>query len=897
MARQGIRDIQVAFFWGRKTTTEINALIAAGELVEGDMIFNTDTHHMMVYSQSGSAEPISDNVDSYQFYLKYPYVDEELQKLKIANSGRIISVKFNQAIGASELTIDACSSISGWVLGTGASGLFLHNNVTESYFKNSTTGTAIGFYKTDVVNSSVAVSKNVSAFSFEDRQIVFETYFPSHAGVASIDFTLITNAGNKKVYNLTKQMDNSSITDGVNKFFIDYQTSVGTVMGNYDASSITGIEFKVNLTSPSITFSTNSILLSNIQTTYLLKTLHRMTDNTNWIAVAGLATHEVRVSPIWEVRNNYTVSTNEMIMDIEPTIIDDFNTTAGWVVTTTSGSVTANTAPGLRDNCLKVEYRNLNGWAEVTKAVSFNATTRRIRASCIVSSLTNVTNVYIKLQSSTGNFVTWEIPSTELVAGLNNTITIDPTDVFSGKLGTLNPSNITSISLGVSTSSEVQLDAYWDSLYLVEGNIVVDEMDSLTGWSFPVSQEANLSVAGGGRKENCLQVASTFTPDPETGSTTHHGICKSIDKLSFLNKYIELSINPQTLADVILFYVKLSTEKNDDHITWRIQKEDIVENTWNIVRINTASTPYSSVQGTDLGNITYVEIGHYINKSTTVKYDCFYLNPLSDYYELPFTKEIGTFGGGKKEQVTFLTKVGDTSTTRGKYTISPLSANYKSGSILGDYMVGASSLMFDKTGINTEAGIQNYNIGTTDLTQKVVGFWIKLKEEDVTKLESIDLYLGQTTPGVTWRKFSVNKDSLGKDLIAGWNYLEYFTDHPSSVITAGNGGLTACNRISIHIVTKNSSDTLTDVVLSHLNYSKNATGDLAVCTINGTSRKIKNKNLLYTWHHLSPKIQEIAMTDLDFTTILVNEGEYFTVSPRYGDYGKNALFEIKVEKD
>jgi hypothetical protein len=895
MTRQGIRDIQVAFFWGRKTTAEINALIAEGSLVEGDMIFNTDTHHMMVYSQSGSAEPISDNVDSYQFYLKYPYVEEELQKLKIVNSGRIISVSFNQAIGASELTIDACSSITGWSLGTGASSLYLHSNATNSYFKNSTTGTAIGFYKTDTTNTSVSVNKNVSTFSFEDRQIVFETYFPTHVGISSVEFQLVTSTGNSKSYTLTKQMDNSSITTGVNKFFIDYETSDGTIVGNYNASSITNIVFKVNFTNSSITFtnSNNSpgILLSNIQMTYILNAWDRMTSVGNWEQVAGLATSNIRKTPVWEVRNIYTPSSTNLVVDIEPEVLDEFITTSGWTTNQSIGSQVISSAAGLKDNCIKVSCQDVNGWAEIQKTfTSFNSYGKRIRVSFNISSLTGISGAYIRLESSVGNWLKWDISSTELSSGSWTTLTVDPTDNYSDKLGTFNPQAVTKIYLGITTTGTVLPDVYWDSLHLVEGNIPLDEMEVTTGWTASGGDALTLTVAPLGKKDNCLQLVSTASASVETL------IEKTFSSFSLLNKYIEFSINPQTLIPISYFVFKIESSSSNSKI-WHISKDSIVQESWNTRRIEPTSDSTLAIGSIDLTNVTKVSLGAYITGSSTISFDSLYLNPSSDYYSLPFTKEIGELGGGEKNTVNFITKIGDSITTRGQYTISPLTVGYAPGTILGDFMVGNSSISFDKLNTNIEAGVQNYSLPSVDLTQRIVGNWIKIKEEDLSKISSIDLYLGQTIPGVTWRKFSVTKDYLGKELEAGWNYLEFPTDDPSSVIIAGSGGLSACNRARIHLVTKEATDTLTGVVVSHLNYSKDATGDLSICNINGTTRKIKNKNLLYSWTYLSPKSQEIEMTDLDFTTIQVAAGEYFTISPRFGEYGKNALFEIKVEKD
>ena len=47
MTRTGLREVQLAFYWGAKNGAEIIA-IPAGDLEQGDLVYNTDTNSLWV---------------------------------------------------------------------------------------------------------------------------------------------------------------------------------------------------------------------------------------------------------------------------------------------------------------------------------------------------------------------------------------------------------------------------------------------------------------------------------------------------------------------------------------------------------------------------------------------------------------------------------------------------------------------------------------------------------------------------------------------------------------------------------------------------------------------------------------------------------------------------------
>lgn len=263
------------------TTVERNNLTS---VPRGFMLYNTDKSIIEVWSGTSWVGEIVPEPSAYQFYSKYPYIEEELQKVKIQKNGFIMSVTAKQEIGSTDLILDACSVTTGWAA-SGANTTTPYLN-TDSYFKNSLTGLAIGFYK-NAGESYTGVYKDFAPFTIEDRQFFFDIYLPVIDQITGLQISFYSSPTDYKVYsNITTQADGSALIVGVNRIYWDYDLSSGTEYGvNYTASAIKRVSICALTQTVSSTITTSisgnyspGILLSNLQFNYKLTVWDRMNE-------------------------------------------------------------------------------------------------------------------------------------------------------------------------------------------------------------------------------------------------------------------------------------------------------------------------------------------------------------------------------------------------------------------------------------------------------------------------------------------------------------------------------------------------------------------------------------------------------------------------------------------
>lgn len=268
------------------TFTANNTILNIGEIG-----YETDTGKFKIGNGSTAWNSLTyasaGGGDYYQFPVKFPYIDRELQKVRVVHSGTIKSITAKCDVGASELILDSCAATTGWTAGTDVTGIYLNSS---THLRASISGYGVGFYKTGTTVASATVYKTFSSFSFEDRQFLFDLYIPSITNITGVTVTFATSSGNYKLYTLTTQADGSSITTGINRFLVDYDLTSGSITGTYNASAITIMTIGVTLDSTSATIPTTNnsvgLVLSNMQFTYKLTAIDRLDATTNW-AVSG----------------------------------------------------------------------------------------------------------------------------------------------------------------------------------------------------------------------------------------------------------------------------------------------------------------------------------------------------------------------------------------------------------------------------------------------------------------------------------------------------------------------------------------------------------------------------------------------------------------------------------
>jgi len=52
MTREGLREVQVAFYWGAKTAAEITTIEGSGDAAAGDLVYNSDDSSLLVFNST-----------------------------------------------------------------------------------------------------------------------------------------------------------------------------------------------------------------------------------------------------------------------------------------------------------------------------------------------------------------------------------------------------------------------------------------------------------------------------------------------------------------------------------------------------------------------------------------------------------------------------------------------------------------------------------------------------------------------------------------------------------------------------------------------------------------------------------------------------------------------------
>ncbi len=162
--------------------------------------------------------------------------------------------------------------------------------------------------------------------------------------------------------------------------------------------------------------------------------------------------------------------------------IDAMDATTGWTAST--GSVALNNTGGQffeGTGSVKHTVTTLSGAANISKTLSsFNLTNKHFRAVVYLDTITNLTKLTVKLESSASNDATWDIPVAQLAVGFN-LINVDPTSTPSASTGTFVSSAVVKAYLGLLTGASQTVNLSWDDICTVDSSpLVTSEMAGLT---------------------------------------------------------------------------------------------------------------------------------------------------------------------------------------------------------------------------------------------------------------------------------------------------------------------------------------------------------------------------------------------------------------------------------
>jgi len=266
MAREGLRAGQVAFYWGKKTTAEINTLISSGDLEDGDLVFNTDTNSQLIYANSmwkansGSGGggtgvellAVSNAIEKMGGSISLPNANNV--RNSFTNSSKLLCYLRKNYTISDGITI---------VLDHGLDSELETQNDMETVgdFTAGTNTPTVAANTTDFLEGtqSVKISKTVNGsidmydtvtLSLSDRHFRVSAYPSTLTDVSYIYVVFYTSSGNQRRFNFAAT---DLVATSWNHLTCDLDATVdGTIIadtGTFEISNITRIYYGITTTS------------------------------------------------------------------------------------------------------------------------------------------------------------------------------------------------------------------------------------------------------------------------------------------------------------------------------------------------------------------------------------------------------------------------------------------------------------------------------------------------------------------------------------------------------------------------------------------------------------------------------------------------------------------------
>jgi hypothetical protein len=228
-----------------------------------------------------------------------------------------------------------------------------------------------------------------------------------------------------------------------------------------------------------------AMVLSNLK-----QSLRAELPNDNILAEAFMDPNALTMTV--NLAKDYTAvsDTTTIYLDVNKTAVDSMDATTGW--TASVGSVASDGTNKLEGtNSNKHTVTTLNGSGNISKALAFSLIDKLFRCRVYLDTVTNLTRLTIKLETSVGNDATYYFPVAGLVAGWNF-LTVDPTATPDATTGTWSYGNITKVYLGLTTGASQTLNASWDDLIIVDRWPLVNSLQG--GRALPIWDNSNQEI-------------------------------------------------------------------------------------------------------------------------------------------------------------------------------------------------------------------------------------------------------------------------------------------------------------------------------------------------------------------------------------------------------------------
>lgn len=184
---------------------------------------------------------------------------------------------------------------------------------------------------------------------------------------------------------------------------------------------------------------------------------------------------------ILSLSQNISAAATIIYLDQNKTQIDAMDATTGWNAGSGSAIALNNTAGQFIEGTgsVKQTCTNLNGSSEISKTyTAFTCIDKNFRPRVYLDTISNLTRLYVKLESTAGNDVTYYFPVANLVAAAFNFLQVTLDNTPDASTGTFVRGGVTKVYLGMTTSSSQTILASWDDLIVVDKWAVIDSTQS-----------------------------------------------------------------------------------------------------------------------------------------------------------------------------------------------------------------------------------------------------------------------------------------------------------------------------------------------------------------------------------------------------------------------------------
>lgn len=190
----------------------------------------------------------------------------------------------------------------------------------------------------------------------------------------------------------------------------------------------------------------------------------------------------------------HVADTTTIYLDHNKTDVDLLEATTGWGNSVGTWTLTQNNTAGqfVQGTYGMKAAATLNGAGSIVKTfTAFSLVDRRLRLVAHLDTVTNLTRLTVKLESSGSNDVTYYFPVAGLSVGLNY-LEVNLDSTADASTGTFVRGGVTKIYLGAVTGASQALNITWDYLRSVPSTKF---MTSLTaGLSIPIYDGTNMEV-------------------------------------------------------------------------------------------------------------------------------------------------------------------------------------------------------------------------------------------------------------------------------------------------------------------------------------------------------------------------------------------------------------------